>query len=94
MLRTHHDLKAWSLSRALVKDVYRLTAGFPDDERFGLDGDQLVLPDADGEHELRVPIDRQGRTLLNWHLDREHRARIPVSLPPRSLTWFVITDGQ
>ena len=36
MLRTHHDLKAWSLSRALVKDVYRLTAGFPDDERFGL----------------------------------------------------------
>jgi four helix bundle protein len=30
------EIKAWQLSRSLVKDIYVLTAKFPDDERFGL----------------------------------------------------------
>ncbi|HUU83312.1 MAG TPA: CHASE2 domain-containing protein, partial [Phycisphaerae bacterium] len=42
-----------------------------DDERMRLQGGWLVLSDADGQHAFRVPIDRQGRTLLNWHLDRD-----------------------
>ena len=30
------DLKVWQRSHALVLDIYRLTAGFPAEERFGL----------------------------------------------------------
>ncbi len=30
------DLKVWQRSHALVLELYRLTAGFPGDERFGL----------------------------------------------------------
>jgi four helix bundle protein len=36
MGRLHHDLRAWQDAMALVDSVYRLTAGFPDEERFGL----------------------------------------------------------
>ena len=30
------DLKVWQKAHALVLDVYRLTRGFPQDERFGI----------------------------------------------------------
>lgn len=30
------DLKVWQLGHALTLEVYRLTASFPEDERFGL----------------------------------------------------------
>ena len=30
------DLKVWQRSHALVLQIYRLTTGFPDDERYGL----------------------------------------------------------
>ena len=30
------DLKVWQRSHALVLEIYRVTASFPDDERFGL----------------------------------------------------------
>lgn len=36
MKRAHHDLQVWQLGMRLVKDIYALTAGFPDHERFGL----------------------------------------------------------
>jgi four helix bundle protein len=36
MRRKHHDLIVWQQAIALVKDVYRLTAQFPDSEKFGL----------------------------------------------------------
>jgi len=32
----YRQLKAWQHCRALVREVYRATATFPDDERFGL----------------------------------------------------------
>lgn len=35
-MRSHHRLQAWQQSMQLVELVYRLTAGFPDVERFGL----------------------------------------------------------
>jgi four helix bundle protein len=34
--RRYEDLVAWTKSRALVVQVYRLSAGWPDSERFGL----------------------------------------------------------
>lgn len=36
MRRKHRDLLAWQHAIKLVKVVYRLTAAFPDAERFGL----------------------------------------------------------
>jgi hypothetical protein len=30
------NLKVWQASMTLVEDVYRVTTGFPPDERFGL----------------------------------------------------------
>lgn len=36
MRRKHRDLLAWQRAVDLVADVYRLSAGFPDSERFGL----------------------------------------------------------
>lgn len=35
-IRRFHDLRAWQLGRALVKDVYLLTASFPKEELYGL----------------------------------------------------------
>ena len=32
----HHELEAWKKAVSLVQDVYRLTAHFPAEERFGL----------------------------------------------------------
>ncbi|WP_276660691.1 four helix bundle protein [Thauera aminoaromatica] len=34
--RRHHDLKAWQESMKLAEAVYKLTSGFPSEERFGL----------------------------------------------------------
>lgn len=36
MKRAHHDLVAWQQAMALVRQIYALTARFPEDERFGL----------------------------------------------------------
>ena len=36
MRRKHRDLHAWQRAIELVKVIYRLTAAFPDSERFGL----------------------------------------------------------
>lgn len=36
MKRGHRDLPMWAASIELVEAVYRLTAGFPDHEQFGL----------------------------------------------------------
>ena len=36
MRRKHHDLIAWQQGIILVKQVYRLTAEFPESEKFGL----------------------------------------------------------
>jgi four helix bundle protein len=36
MLRTYKDLKVWRKSFKLCLNVYRVTASFPGDERFGL----------------------------------------------------------
>jgi len=36
MARPHHGLRVWQDAVRLVADVYRLTADFPADERFGL----------------------------------------------------------
>ena len=35
-IRSYRDLLVWQKSMRLVKDVYRVTRQFPDDERFGL----------------------------------------------------------
>ena len=35
-MRPHHDLRVWQEAMELVTKVYRVTAGFPMDERFGL----------------------------------------------------------
>ena len=35
-LRTFEDLRVWQKAHALVLVVYRITAGFPNDERYGL----------------------------------------------------------
>ena len=35
-MRPHERLKTWQVAMDLVTEVYRLTKGFPDDERFGL----------------------------------------------------------
>ena len=32
----HKNLDVWKKSIALVKDVYNITKGFPDDEKFGI----------------------------------------------------------
>jgi len=34
--RNHRNLRAWQQAIELVRDVYRLTADFPDTERYGL----------------------------------------------------------
>jgi len=34
--RKHHDLVAWQVAVALVKDIYRLTETFPSHELYGL----------------------------------------------------------
>ena len=36
MKRKHHDLLAWQQGIVLVKAIYRLTAGFPQSELYGL----------------------------------------------------------
>jgi four helix bundle protein len=36
MEKPHKNLDVWNLSMELASAVYRLTAGFPSDERFGL----------------------------------------------------------
>ena len=36
MAQHYRELIAWQKAMALVKDVYEVTKGFPDDERFGL----------------------------------------------------------
>ena len=35
-LKSYKDLLVWQKSMTLVKDIYRLTRSFPQDERFGL----------------------------------------------------------
>jgi four helix bundle protein len=35
-MHDHRQLRVWAASRELVSSIYRLTGGFPDDERFGL----------------------------------------------------------
>jgi len=35
-VRSYRDLLVWQRGISLVKDIYALTRGFPDDERFGL----------------------------------------------------------
>ena len=35
-LKSYKDLLVWQKSMALVKDIYRVTRSFPQDERFGL----------------------------------------------------------
>ncbi len=35
-IRSYRDLDAWRLAIRFTKSVYRVTAGFPSDERFGL----------------------------------------------------------
>jgi four helix bundle protein len=35
-LRTHHDLDVWKLSLDWVEAIYRCSASWPSDERFGL----------------------------------------------------------
>ena len=34
--RGHYNLEAWRTARALVKNIYLLTQGFPREEKFGL----------------------------------------------------------
>jgi four helix bundle protein len=36
MDKPHKKLDVWQLAMKLAKDIYKLTASFPDDERFGL----------------------------------------------------------
>ena len=36
MDKPHKKLDVWKLSMELARTIYRLTAGFPDEERFGL----------------------------------------------------------
>lgn len=36
MIHAHRKLEAWQKSMALARSIYTLTAGFPDDERYGL----------------------------------------------------------
>ena len=36
MLKNHKELKVWQKSYQLCLEVYRITAGFPKDEKFGL----------------------------------------------------------
>ncbi len=36
MRRKHHDLLVWQRAIGMVKDVYRLTSGFPASEAYGL----------------------------------------------------------
>lgn len=36
MLKTHKELEVWRRSYALCREIYKLSAGFPADERFGL----------------------------------------------------------
>jgi len=36
LIKTHHHLQAWQLSRRLVKDIYQITETFPRTEQFGL----------------------------------------------------------
>ena len=35
-MHDHRRLKVWQAGRRFVADIYELTLGFPDDERFGL----------------------------------------------------------
>jgi len=35
-IKTHKDLDVWKKSMDLVEEVYRLTKGFPDSEKYGL----------------------------------------------------------
>jgi four helix bundle protein len=35
-LKSYKDLLVWQKGMTLVKGIYRLTSGFPQDERFGL----------------------------------------------------------
>jgi four helix bundle protein len=35
-IKSHRDLEAWQLAMDLVDEIYNLTDGFPDRERFGL----------------------------------------------------------
>jgi four helix bundle protein len=35
-VRRHHDLKVWQASIQLVKDIYVVTAAFPNEEMYGL----------------------------------------------------------
>ncbi|MHC4064427.1 MAG: CHASE2 domain-containing protein [Planctomycetota bacterium] len=44
-----------------------------DEASIRLQGGLLTMEDVDGGNLRRVPVDSQGRTLLNWHLDRRHR---------------------
>ncbi len=34
--KCHEDLEIWKLSIFLVKETYRITMSFPDEEKFGL----------------------------------------------------------
>ena len=36
MIKTHHNLQAWQISRRLVKEIYQITESFPKSEQFGL----------------------------------------------------------
>jgi four helix bundle protein len=35
-IKTHKDLIVWQKSLAFVTDIYKFTASFPDDEKFGI----------------------------------------------------------
>lgn len=36
MKRKHHELRAWQEAMALVKDIYQVTASFPNEEMYAL----------------------------------------------------------
>jgi four helix bundle protein len=35
-MRKHHELKVWQEAMQLVEEVYKVTAGFPQHEQYGL----------------------------------------------------------
>jgi four helix bundle protein len=91
--RSFRDLEVWRESMQLVEEIYRLTAGFPSEERFGLASQlrraAVSIPSNIGEgarrkrrrpflYHLEIALGSQGESMSRWRSRHDWACAAPA----------------
>jgi len=103
MDKPHKKLHVWLLSIELVRRIYRLTAAFPDEERFGLSGQMrraaVGIPSnlaegaarqSNGEFKRFLSIARGSLSELDTQLDLSEQLGLMSSYARRDLDAILV----